>query len=190
VQTLNNLLTLNSKQDNLINYWFNNNSKPLSSYLLINNFFLYTLKSLKSPVSRFKSCSNLNFINTSNINIWDGFDVYFIKKDRLYTKLKYSRVTQYDISSGAIAALFAGFIGFLICEKYGMELIDSGDFYILFMYIVFICYLLRLVFKINNNTNNQINNSNLNSYSLYVIFIYFNNFTSLFINYFKFKYVK
>ena len=28
---------------------------------------------------------------------------------------------------------FAGFLGFLICEKFGFELVDSGDFYFLFM---------------------------------------------------------
>jgi hypothetical protein len=41
--------------------------------------------------------------------------------------------------SGGIAALFAAFLGFLITEKFGLELLDSGDFYIAFMYAVFIC---------------------------------------------------
>ena len=84
---------------------------------------------------------------------WRLFDVSFLKKDKIYTKLKYSRVPQYDIVSGGSAALFAGFLGFLICEKFGFELLDSGDFYFLFMYIVFICYFLRLFVKLLNATD-------------------------------------
>lgn len=58
----------------------------------------------------------------------------FLRKEKLYTKLKYSRSPAYDTVSGGAAALLAGFIGFLISEKYGFELVDSGDFYYLFMY--------------------------------------------------------
>lgn len=65
------------------------------------------------------------------------FDIHFLRKERLYTKLKYSRCPQYDIVSGGFAAVFAGFIGFLISEKFGIELVDSGDFYTAFMYGVF-----------------------------------------------------
>ena len=65
----------------------------------------------------------------------------------MYTKLKYSRSPQSDIVSGGVAALFAGFLGFLISEKFGIELVDSGDFYTFFMYIVFlfITYLICFV---------------------------------------------
>jgi hypothetical protein len=66
----------------------------------------------------------------------------------MYTKLKYSRVPQYDIVSGGAAALLAGFLGFLISEKFGFELVDSGDFYFLFMYLVFLFFSLRLFLKI------------------------------------------
>jgi hypothetical protein len=66
----------------------------------------------------------------------------------MYTKLKYSRTPQYDIVSGGSAALFAGFLGFLICEKFGFELIDSGDFYFLFMYVVFISFFGRVFLKL------------------------------------------
>ena len=45
--------------------------------------------------------------------------------------------------SGGLAALFAAFLGFLICEKFGLELLDSGDFYIAFMYGVFATFSLR-----------------------------------------------
>ena len=70
-------------------------------------------------------------------------NVNFLRKERLYTKLKYSRSPAYDIVSGGAAALLAGFIGFLISEKYGFELVDSGDFYYLFMYLVFLGFSLR-----------------------------------------------
>lgn len=71
------------------------------------------------------------------------FDINFIRKEKLYTKLKYSRCPQYDIVSGGFAALLAGFVGFLISEKFGIELVDSGDFYIAFMYGVFAAFSLR-----------------------------------------------
>lgn len=83
-----------------------------------------------------------------NKKLWLLFDIIFLRKERIYTKLKYSRVPQYDIVSGGVAALFAGFLGFLISEKFGIELVDSGDFYFLFMYIVFISFFLRLFLKI------------------------------------------
>ena len=49
----------------------------------------------------------------------------------------------YDIVSGGSAALLAAFLGFLISEKYGFEMVDSGDFYFLFMYLVFISFSVR-----------------------------------------------
>lgn len=70
-------------------------------------------------------------------------NINFLRKERLYTKLKYSRSPAYDIVSGGAAALLAGFLGFLISEKYGFELVDSGDFYYLFMYLVFLGFSLR-----------------------------------------------
>ena len=80
------------------------------------------------------------------------YSIYFIKKEFIYTKLKYSRVPQYDVVSGGVAALFSGFLGFLVAEKFGFELLDSGDFYFLFMYIVFISLTIRLIFKIISNS--------------------------------------
>lgn len=75
-------------------------------------------------------------------------DCHFLKKEKLYTKLKYSRSPQYDIVSGGVAALFSAFIGFLISEKFGIELVDSGDFYILFMYGVFLTFTLRPLLRV------------------------------------------
>jgi hypothetical protein len=85
-----------------------------------------------------KKNHHINY-NNSIINI------NFLKKERLYTKLKYSRSPAYDIVSGGSAALLAAFLGFLISEKYGFELVDSGDFYYLFIYIVFVSFSLRPV---------------------------------------------
>jgi hypothetical protein len=80
--------------------------------------------------------NNINpLLNLSNIN--------FLRKERLYTKLKYSRSPAFDIVSGGVAALFAGLLGFLVSEKFGFELVDSGDFYYLFMYAVFIGFSIR-----------------------------------------------
>lgn len=80
-------------------------------------------------------------------------NVNFLRKERLYTKLKYSRSPAYDIVSGGMAALLAGFVGFLISEKFGFELVDSGDFYFLFMYIVFLCFSVRpLLITFNSKT--------------------------------------
>jgi hypothetical protein len=96
------------------------------------------------------------FFNTKNkdnlkLNTWySNINLNFLRKERLYTKLKYSRSPAYDIVSGGAAAIFAGFIGFLISEKFGFELADSGDFYYLFMYLVFIAFLFRpIVTSIN-----------------------------------------
>lgn len=93
-----------------------------------------------SPHQKFNSLNNLVNIN-------------FLRKERLYTKLKYSRSPAYDIVSGGSAALLSGFIGFLVSEKFGFELVDSGDFYYGFMYLVFIAFSLRpLVFASDSST--------------------------------------
>lgn len=75
------------------------------------------------------------------------FSIFFLRKEMIYTKLKYSRCPQYDMVSGGLAALFAAFLGFLICEKFGLELLDSGDFYIAYMYGVFAAFSLRPLFR-------------------------------------------
>lgn len=85
--------------------------------------------------------------NISQLTVFKNFDCYFLKKEKLYTKLKYSRSPQYDIVSGGVAALFSAFIGFLISEKFGIELVDSGDFYIVFMYGVFITFSVRPIVR-------------------------------------------
>ena len=69
--------------------------------------------------------------------LFSHFDIHFLLKEMHYSKLKYSKTAERDIVSSGSAALFAGFIGFLISEKFGIELVDSGDFYFAFMYAVF-----------------------------------------------------
>jgi len=91
--------------------------------------------------------SKLNHLMSSSLTHL-LFDINFIKKERLYTKLKYSRSPAYDIVSGGAAALLSAFIGFLISEKFGIELVDSGDFYIGFMYVVFIALACRPLLRI------------------------------------------
>lgn len=90
---------------------------------------------LSNKKTKFKTNINNQVFNLININ--------FLRKERLYTKLKYSRSPAYDMVSGGAAALFAAFLGFLISEKYGFELVDSGDFYYLFMYLVFLTFAIK-----------------------------------------------
>lgn len=69
--------------------------------------------------------------------------LHLLRKEFVYTKLKYSRSPAFDIVSGGSAALLAAFFGFLISEKFGIELVDSGDFYYLNMYLVIFAYALK-----------------------------------------------
>ena len=98
----------------------------------------------------------------------------------MYTKLKYSRSPAYDIVSGGAAALFAGFLGFLVSEKFGFELVDSGDFYFLTMYIVFLCFSLRPLLTTTESTK-----SVWSSLSIYNIFLFYVEVISLFFRSFK-----
>lgn len=74
------------------------------------------------------------------------YTMFLMKKEYLYTKLKYSRVPQFDIASGASAGLLAGLLGFIITEKFGFELLDSGDFYMIVMYLGLIILIFRALF--------------------------------------------
>jgi len=81
------------------------------------------------------------------------YNIYFLKKERIYTKLKYSRVPQFDTASGAVATLLAALYGFLVTEKFGFEMIDSGDFYMILMYVIFLVLALRVIYKTLNTSN-------------------------------------
>lgn len=116
----------------------------ISNKSVLNTTFSTTNLKTSSPILLSKNQSTTK----PNSLLWSLFDINFLKKEKMYTKLKYSRSPQYDIVSGGVAALFSGFLGFLISEKFGIELVDSGDFYTFFMYIVFLCFSLRPFVKI------------------------------------------
>lgn len=107
-------------------------------------------------------------------------DEFFLKRERISAKLKYSRSPQYDTVSGGAALLFAGLLGFLITEKFGLELADSCDFYYLLMYLIFFMYVLRLclfVFIYTYNENTNILLYNVSSFfefyrTMFVLFVY------------------
>lgn len=131
-----NFITLNYYKANncILNYYyyyFNNN------YLNFNDF-------------------NLDFKNFNFFLL--NYVIFKIKKEKRYTKLKYSRVPQVDISSGAIASLLAGLLGFLVTEKMGFELLDSGDFYLIVLYVIILLNSLRIIYK-------TLNIININSFS-------------------------
>jgi hypothetical protein len=44
-----------------------------------------------------------------------------------------------------VAALFAGLLGFLICEKFGFEMVDGGDFLFLFLYVIGLAFSSKLL---------------------------------------------
>lgn len=142
----------NTIQPNL-SYWAVSYNKLLYSNLSsVEQFLSYknlmTKQLVKQEFVVFKTFNhskqaNLNIASTLTQPTWNIFNIFFLRKEKIYTKLKYSRCPQYDMVSGGLAALFAGFLGFLICEKFGLELLDSGDFYIAFMYGVFMTFSLR-----------------------------------------------
>ena len=133
---------------------FNINKKFLpgrySHLKLINKQHKYTIQHSqffkKSRLRKLNLVFNFTegrYAHTFTDTLRNLVNINFLRKERLYTKLKYSRSPAYDIVSGGAAALLAGFLGFLVSEKYGFELVDSGDFYYLFMYLVFLGFSLR-----------------------------------------------
>jgi len=125
----------------------NSNSYGKSIYdFLSNTSSVCDKKSFKRLFKNLSFKTNYHLFKSNNL--WNLFNINFLKKEKIYTKLKYSRVPQYDIVSGGAAALFAGFLGFLITEKFGFELVDSGDFYFVFMYAVFFFFSCRLFLKL------------------------------------------
>jgi len=134
---------------------------------------------IESNLSNLLSSSILPYSNHLNTTL-NLININFLRKEKLYTKLKYSRSPAYDIVSGGAAALFAGFLGFLVSEKFGFELVDSGDFYFLTMYIVFLCFSLRPLLTAAESTK-----SVWSSLSLYNIFLFYVEVISLFFRSFK-----
>ena len=137
------------------------------------NYSLYKLRGNLRKISRlgvrpgFKTNTLGSIINLN-----------LLRKERLYTKLKYSRSPAYDIVSGGSAALLAGFLGFLISEKFGFELADSGDFYYGFMYMVFLGFSLKPLALVANN-----NEGLPSAFSLWRVFVFFKSITVLVIRF-------
>ena len=142
---------LNFLDNSKIDFKFDNN------YSLIQtpeNFFMEKNYNLISGINlnfnKKKTFLNILYKNfykknpfSNNINFWyNNININFLRKERLYTKLKYSKSPAFDTVSGGAAALFGGLIVFLVAEKFGIELVDSGDFYFLFMYVVFLSFFL------------------------------------------------
>ena len=126
---------------------YSSKSAPINPSLIpAANFTSYSSSSSTSSPSA-QSRVTLNSLTFSL------FDIHFLRKEKLYTKLKYSRCPQYDIVSGGFAAILAGFVGFLISEKFGIELVDSADFYNAFMYGVFGAFALRPLVRVYSTDN-------------------------------------
>ena len=111
--------------------------------------FKEATKALPSKLDTVRKESTKEKLKKYHLNLLaDKSDINFLKKEFAFTKLKYSRCPQYDSVSGGFAALFAGFIGFLISEKFGIELVDSGDFYIALMYGIFMGFIAHLLTRL------------------------------------------
>jgi hypothetical protein len=85
------------------------------------------------------------------------FNIYFFKKEIFYTKLKYSRVPQFDTSAGAVASFLSGMYGFMVCEKFGFELLDSGDFLFVVIYLVVFSLIVTALVGVFNTTTSLFN---------------------------------
>ena len=143
---------LNFLDNSKIDFKFDNNYSLIQTPM---NFFMEKNYNLISGINlnfhKKKTFLNILYKNfykknpfSNNINFWyNNININFLRKERLYTKLKYSRSPAFDTVSGGAAALFGGLIVFLVAEKFGIELVDSGDFYFLFMYVVFLSFFLR-----------------------------------------------
>jgi hypothetical protein len=115
--------------------------KDIKQYYLVyskcagrENFLIQKLGLKKYYIENIKRLFLItNTLNTATLSnpLVSLINTNFLRKERIYTKLKYSRTPGYDIVSGGAAVILAGFLGFLVSEKFGIELPDSGDFYYL-----------------------------------------------------------
>ena len=166
---------------NLIN---NSQTSKVSwlNFLRDTKYSANSTNSLLSTLRLLETTSNIPSLNNhkSSYSAENLININFLRYERLYTKLKYSRSPAFDIVSGGAAALLAGFLGFLISEKFGFELVDSGDFYYLFMYIVFGAFILKPLLYMSNS-----NHSILSSLSYRNFLSFFVKLTILFISQIK-----
>lgn len=84
-----------------------------------------------------------------------AFDINFLRKEPLYSKLKYSRTQSFDIVSGGVALLLTSFLGYLSTEKVGFELIDSGDFLFLIVYLMIVLFEIKITLKLYSDSHGQ-----------------------------------
>lgn len=119
------LSTIKSNENLIYNYsyWYK------FAYAKRGSFFFFAL------LPKFQNNSKLFYLSS---NLSSKFNIFFIRKEVFYTKLKYSRVPQFDTSAGAAASFMSGMYGFMVSEKYGFELIDSGDFLFLILFVSFL----------------------------------------------------
>lgn len=166
-------ITVTSKEDTK-KYFLQYSTDPGQDAYMFNaltrqNYAMYKIIINLRGLRRLKTRPRLRIgtlTDTINLNI--------LRKERLYTKLKYSRSPAYDIVSGGSAALLAGFLGFLISEKFGFELVDSGDFYYAFMYVVFLGFSFKPLSLVASNKKGF-----LDTFSLWRIIIFFQNLAIL-----------
>ena len=144
VNQLNAPKALASEKKTLEYYLKYSKAEGRDAYMYLNlKPYDYTRRSVRR-LFRLKKQDSADSFAQNSLNTWFNLvNVNFLRKERLYTKLKYSRTPAYDIVSGGAAALLAGFIGFLVSEKFGFELVDSGDFYYGFMYAVFVAFSMK-----------------------------------------------
>ena len=123
--------------------------------LISNNYSSYLKQFSNKKYLLTNYTYKINKKNQYEFNSLNYFNIYFIKKERLYTKLKYSRVPQFDVASGGIASLVAAMFACLVTEKFGVELVDSGDFYTILMYLIFILFVIKTVSNLFDTSNNS-----------------------------------
>jgi hypothetical protein len=170
--------TKSVKDLNTLNYFLNySQSKGRNLYMYLNlSDNQYTKRGIKYLFHKYKTANTGSNSNKQLNTVSNLINVNFLRKERLYTKLKYSRSPAFDIVSGGAAALLAGFIGFLISEKFGYELADSGDFYYLFMYGVFAAFSLRPLLTVSDSTKGFID-----ALSLKRVLLFYVNLVKLFL---------
>jgi hypothetical protein len=149
-------------------------------YALINDYQFSLAHNILSKVSKKPKFGFSTSETPKPLMPHSSYDISFLRKEKIYTKLKYSRCPQYDIVSGGLAALLAAFIGFLICEKFGLELLDSGDFYFAFMYGVFFSFSLRPLMRILDKDVLQ-----YRAFSLKPLYVFFTTLLKLYIQFLK-----
>jgi len=118
--------------------------KPLTNYkFCFKNYTVSVNPSLNSKANYQQAFFSKKNQTPQTSQLYNLFDINFLLKEMHYSKLKYSKTAERDIVSSGSAAIFAGFIGFLISEKFGVELVDSGDFILFLCIVSFSAFLLR-----------------------------------------------